>query len=154
MPQLTIGTLRTRLRAALESNGMAERPIVVVGCDHGASVEALEATDVRAFSLLCTGQLPPSFVEYALRDGAAGVLVTACREGACEFRFGTRWTEQRLAGTREPHLRASVERDRVAFAQTGRGDEGALGDALDRLRARIAALPLPQTEPPRALHHV
>jgi ferredoxin/coenzyme F420-reducing hydrogenase delta subunit len=152
MPQLTIGALRTRVRAALEPTGPAERPIVVVGCDHGARVEALQATDVRAFSLLCTGQLPPSFVEYALRDGAAGVLVTACREGACEFRFGTRWTEQRLAGTREPHLRASVERDRVAFAPAGRDDEGALGDALDRLRVRIAALPLPQTEPQRAVH--
>ena len=87
---------------------------------------------------MCTGQLPPSFVEYARRDGAAGVIVTACRDGGCEFRFGTRWTEERLNGQREPHLRASVARERVAFVQADRGDEAALRDAIDALRARVA----------------
>jgi Pyruvate/2-oxoacid:ferredoxin oxidoreductase delta subunit len=29
----------------------------------------------------------------------------ACREGGCEFRLGERWTAERLAGQREPHLR-------------------------------------------------
>ncbi|MBK9360850.1 MAG: hydrogenase iron-sulfur subunit [Rubrivivax sp.] len=41
-----------------------------------------------ALPLICTGQLPPSFVEYALRDGAAGVLVASRREGGCAFRAG------------------------------------------------------------------
>jgi coenzyme F420-reducing hydrogenase delta subunit/ferredoxin len=141
MPQLTVNALRARLRRAIDSAGInsAVPPIVVFGCDHGADVAALRAHDVHPISLLCAGQLPPAFIEYALRDGAAGVLVAACREGGCEFRFGTRWTEQRLAGTREPRLRAGVERERVLFAQADRGDEPALRVALQQLRAHIAA---------------
>ena len=118
----------------------AERPIVVFGCDHGATVAPLAAPDVAAFSLVCTGQLPPSFVEYALRDGAAAVLISGCREGGCEFRLGQRWTEERLAGLREPHLRASVPRDRLALAWADKGESHALLDALDRLRERVRGL--------------
>jgi coenzyme F420-reducing hydrogenase delta subunit len=137
---LSINVLRQRLRAALEATNAA-RPIVVFGCDHGADASRLAGDDVHALSLLCAGQLPPSFVEYALRDGAAGVVVAACREGGCEFRFGERWTAERLAGAREPHLRTSVERQRVEFVYAGRGDEAGLDRALAGLRSVITPLP-------------
>ena len=141
MPQLTIGDLRRRLRDALAAC-RAPRPLVVFGCDHGARVATAQAPDVCAFSLLCTGQLPPSFVEYALRDGAAGVLVAACREGGCEFRLGERWTRERLAGVREPHLRADVPAERLELAFAGAGDEARLTAALERLRRRVEPLAL------------
>jgi len=134
MPQLPVNALRQRLRAALESTN-APRPIVVFGCDHGADVARVQADDVCTFSLLCAGQLPPSFVEYALRDGAAAVVVTACRAGGCEFRFGERWTAERLRGEREPHLRESVDADRIAIVFAGIGDEAPLAAAIDRLRS-------------------
>jgi ferredoxin/coenzyme F420-reducing hydrogenase delta subunit len=139
MPQLPVGDLRRRLRDALAACGAA-RPLVVFGCDHGARVDTLAAVDVCAFSLLCTGQLPPSFVEYALRDGAAGVLVAACREGGCEFRIGERWTRERLAGAREPRLRPGVPAERVELAFVGTGDEAPLAAALERLRRRVQPL--------------
>ena len=92
---------------------------------------------MATFSLMCIGLLPPSFVEYALRDGASAVLVSGCREGGCEFRLGQRWTEQRLAGEREPHLRGSVPHERWATAWVDAGDETALHSALNRLRTRV-----------------
>jgi coenzyme F420-reducing hydrogenase delta subunit/ferredoxin len=141
MPQRPIDALRQQLRESLAA-ARSPRPIVVFGCDHGAEVTRLAAADdVQTLSLLCAGQLPPSFVEYALRDGAAGVVVAACREGGCEFRFGERWTAERLAGAREPHLRASVERERIQLVYTGRGDEDALAQAVDRLRSVVTPLP-------------
>lgn len=141
MPQRPIDALRQRLRASL-AGARSAQPIVVFGCDHGADVSRLAATnDVHTFSLLCAGQLPPSFVEYALRDGAASVVVAACREGGCEFRFGERWTAERLRGAREPHLRASVERDRVELVYAGRGDEAELARAVAGLRSLITPLP-------------
>jgi ferredoxin/coenzyme F420-reducing hydrogenase delta subunit len=139
MPQQPIDTLRRRLRDSLAA-ARSSRPIVVFGCDHGADVSRLAAEDVHPFSLLCAGQLPPSFVEYALRDGAAGVVVAACREGGCEFRFGERWTAERLHGAREPHLRASVERERVELAFAGRGDEAHLAQTVADLRSVITPL--------------
>ena len=136
MPSSPIGGLRRQLRQGLAGLSGAPR-IVVFGCDRGARVASLAAPDVAPFSLMCIGLLPPSFVEYALRDGASSVLVSGCREGACEFRLGQRWTEARLAGTREPHLRDSVPRDRLASVWADAGDEAALHAALNRLRSQL-----------------
>ena len=85
-------------------------------------------------NLMCTGLLPPSFVEYALRGGADGVLVTGCREGSCAYRFGTQWTEQRLAGQREPHLRPGVPAERLRIAWADRHEMSDLKAALDDFR--------------------
>jgi coenzyme F420-reducing hydrogenase delta subunit/ferredoxin len=146
MPQRPVSDLRARLHQALQAS-RAERPLVVFGCDHGARCQdAAEAVpDVVAISLLCSGQLPPSFVEYALRDGAAGVVVATCRAGGCEYRFGERWTIERLQGQREPHLRASVDPSRLEIALVGAGDEEALAAATQRLRLRVQSL-MPRTE--------
>jgi coenzyme F420-reducing hydrogenase delta subunit len=87
--------------------------------------------------MLCAAQLPPSFVEYALRAGADGVLVTGCREGECTYRLGNRWVDERLAGERKPLLRAAVPRDRVRVAWAGRGDEAQLRAVLRDFRADL-----------------
>jgi coenzyme F420-reducing hydrogenase delta subunit/ferredoxin len=151
MPQRTVGELRRRLQAALAASPAA-RPLVLFGCDHGARCIDVGDADVTPMSLLCTGQLPPSFVEYALRDGAAGVLVAACREDGCEFRLGERWTAERLAGMREPHLRGSVLPARVELVFAGRGDDTILRSGLDRLRRRVQPL-APEADLANLLHH-
>lgn len=134
MPQAPIGALRERLRNGLQATG-ARQMIVAFGCDRGASVQALADRDVLPLSLMCIGALPPSFVEYALRDGAAAVLVSGCR--GCEYRLGQQWTEQRLRGEREPHLRASVPREQLATVWAEAGDTHALRNALQRLRSQL-----------------
>jgi coenzyme F420-reducing hydrogenase delta subunit/ferredoxin len=151
MPQLTVGTLRRRMRAGLAAL-QAESKIVVFGCDRGARVERLAGADVLSLSLLCTGMLPPSFIDYALRDGAAGVLVSGCAEGACEFRLGQRLTAERLQGLREPYLRTSAAPERLAVAWAGAGDEGVLHAALDTLRQRLHAAASPASLQPAAQH--
>lgn len=154
MPQLPVGALRSRLRQALDAQRAAgiAQPLVVFGCEHGAAcARALEdARDASAFSLLCAGQLPPSFVEYALRDGAAGVLVAPCRDGGCEFRLGARWTVERLQGRREPHLRPRVNAERVELVHAGPGDEALVAEALARLRNRVGTLVAAEPEAPPA----
>lgn len=145
LPQSPIGELRRKLHTGLGQLTSA-RKLVVFGCDHGADVRTLRGPDVVTHSLVCTGMLPPSFVEYALRDGAAGVLVTGCRSGGCEFRLGPQWTQQRLAGSREPHLRPSVDPQRWAAAWADAGEEQTLRQALAQLRQRVTPLE-PLTEP-------
>jgi len=142
MPQWPIHDLRERLLQGLAAMP-GPRRYVVFGCDHGARAGATAAPDVLHFSLVCAGMLPPSFIEYALRGGADGVVVSGCREGGCEFRLGQRWTEQRLHGMREPHLRTSVPPDRWTTVWADRGDETALSRALDQLRAHTSATPQP-----------
>ncbi len=142
MPQRPVSALRAQLQRDLAAS-RAARPLVVFGCDHGvnsASALATGADDVSVCNLLCAGQLPPSFVEYALRDGAAGVLVAACPEGGCEFRQGERWTAERLNGQREPSLREAVRGDRVELVFAGPGDDAGLAAAVQRLRVRVQRL--------------
>jgi coenzyme F420-reducing hydrogenase delta subunit len=90
-------------------------------------------------NLLCSGQLPPAFVEYALRQGADGVVVTGCGECDCAFRLGNAWTEQRLRGQREPHLRRTVSPAelRVIWASAQQRDR--VVHAVDAFRAELAA---------------
>ena len=140
MPQLPVDGLRQALRAKLRRI-KGNTKVAVFGCDHGAAVAALDAPEVAAFSLICTGMLPPSFVEYALREGAAGVLVTGCRGSGCAFRLGSRWTEQRLLGLREPQLRAKLARERLCMAGADPGEEPELLATLSDFRRRLTALP-------------
>ena len=105
---------------------------------------ALAGADVASLSLICTGMLPPSFVEYALRGGAAGVLVTGCREGGCEFRLGAALDASSACSasasrTCAPRCRASASS--VAWADAGdepRRRRGA-GRAAPPRRAACAA---------------
>ena len=132
MPQQSVDSLRQSLIRTLET---ADSPrIIAFGCAHGLDVETLHEPDVTGYNLLCIGLLPPSFVEYALRAGAAGVVVSGCAEGACEFRLGNELTAQRLRGEREPYLRRNVpaQRYRVVFA--GSRDRARLDAAIDALR--------------------
>ena len=138
MPGRKIADLRGELERAL--GGLRSRPrVLVFGCDRCTDVTALRSADTAAMSLLCAGMLPPSFVEYALRNGADGVLVTGCAGGACDYRFGQRWLEQRFAGRREPQLRATVPPHRVRVAWARDRSVRELRDELTAFRAGIAS---------------
>jgi coenzyme F420-reducing hydrogenase delta subunit/ferredoxin len=142
MPQRPMRSLRAELERAIGALRGRVR-VVVFGCDGAADAAALAAADTAVVSLICTAMLPPSFVEYALRSGADGVLITGCREGDCQYRLGNRWTEERLAGRREPHLRALVPRERVRVAWAGPTDAGSLAAELERFRRALESLPAP-----------
>jgi len=135
MPQLPVAQLRREVRRKLTAPGAP--PIVVFGCMQGADASTLASADVLVLPLICTGQLPPSFVEYALREGARGVLVASCRGSGCQFRLGARWTAERLAGAREPYLRPAARGERVLHVEADAGEQHDLHTGLQRLRERL-----------------
>lgn len=136
MPQLPVDAMRARLERALADG----KRLIVFGCDRGADVTRVAGADVAAWSLPCVAQVPPSFVDYALRTGARGVLVARCPEHDCEFRLGSRWMADRLEGRREPHLRPSVPRERVRIVEAAAEDADALERAAAEFRAHVAML--------------
>lgn len=139
MPQQSVHSMRRGLERAIVAL-RGETKIVVFGCNSAADVGAVRRPDTAALSLICTGMLPPAFVEYALRSGADGVLITGCLDGDCAYRLGNRWTEQRMIAEREPHLRTSVPAERVRIAWRGHFDGEALQADVDRFRAQVRAL--------------
>jgi ferredoxin len=104
LPHHTVARLRAELDRALDAR--PGRAVVFACTPSGA------AGDVR---VECAAMVPPAFVQYALRRGAARVDFATCREGDCEHRLGDLWLRERLAGARQPALRASVPRDRVGL---------------------------------------
>lgn len=134
MPQWPLAALRARLDAQLT----AAPRIVVFGCAHAAPLHHL-GDDVATLPLLCAGQLAPSFVQYALRRGAAGVVIVGCRDGGCEFRSGAQWTAQRLRGAREPHLRRSVAGARWRLIEADADEPARVRAAVDELRRAALA---------------
>jgi ferredoxin len=99
LPDATVHDLRRRLQAALASRCDE----VVFSCEKNK----LE----NSIGVRCLAMLPPSFIEYALKNGARSVSALAC-EPECAFRLGTALSDERFAGSREPHLRATVRATR------------------------------------------
>lgn len=131
LPARPLDDLRRRLIQALAHQPGAT---VVFGCDHGADLRAVGSGDAIALSAPCLAQVPPSFADYALRHGARAVLFAGCGEHDCEFRFGSRFTAERLRGAREPHLHPHACGPRVQQVDAGRGDEPRVQATLTSLR--------------------
>lgn len=131
LSDLSIAEVRHKVDAAAEGLSGDSR-ILVFGCAHGVPLGKVAGPSTGVVELACVGQLPPAFIDYVVSKKLAdGVMLTGCTENGCHARFGIRWTEERLAGTRDPHLRARVPRQRLATMWAGR-------QGVDRLRAALA----------------
>ena len=102
LPDFTVHDLRSRLQQALPAEE------VVFRCAYAGPGEGI--------ALRCLAMLPPSFVEYALRNGARRVKAIGCAEGECAWRTGLELAAERFAGAREPHLRPNVRYARIGDA--------------------------------------
>ena len=139
MPQMPLNAMRAELEEKLAALS-GEVRILVFGCDHGAAATSLASRDTAVMSLICAGMLPPSFVEYALRTGADGVMVASCRHGGCEYRLGERWTIERLSRQREPQLRGKVPAERLSAVFVSSNDQATLAAAIDEFRNKLRSL--------------
>jgi len=160
MPQQPVDVMRQQVEAELARLGTSPGgtpTLVVFGCDKGADVRALASADTATISLLCTGMLPPSFIEYALRSGVDGIVVTGCREGGCDFRLGMQWTQERLAHQREPHLRGLVPQDRLRVVYASGSEQNHLATTVNEFRTQLETRADSSTRPPaysrRKSHH-
>lgn len=135
LPELPVAELREQLRGRLSALAGSPR-ILLLACREAADFQSLADTATAVVPTACAGMVPPSFAEYAFRLGANGVVIAGCRESDCEYRLGDRWLEARIAGLREPRLRASVPRARIAIAWSGR-DFAKVREALSSMRGTL-----------------
>lgn len=152
MPDHTMVQLRDQVEAAALGLAGSTR-IMVFGCDSGPALAKVRSSEVGTIALTCIGQLPPAFIDYVIsRDLADGVLLTGCRENSCNARFGIEWTDQRLAGNRDPHLRNRVPRERVRTAWVGPSGSSALQDELSAFAVELRNAPkIVKPKPPADL---
>lgn len=90
--------------------------IIVFACRDDGQLNDIEDAGLSCVTVNCMGQLPPSYVDFTLSRGHAdGVLLLGCQDGNCSYRFGAKWTEQRIVRQRDPMLRGRVDSARVAL---------------------------------------
>jgi ferredoxin len=103
LPDLSMQHLKEQLQAQLAPSGE-----ILFRCEKqpgGAGI-----------ALRCLGMLPPAFVDYALRKGAARVRALGCE--ACAYRLGMTLCDERFARLREPRLRLTVRAERNGHEYT------------------------------------
>jgi len=137
LPQGSIDALRRSLKAQAESLTTGPR-LAVFGCTHAASVGALAGVNTVTHEFPCIGNLPPTFVDYALkRLGLDGVLVTGCPPAECYHRLGSHWTGQRFARQRDPQLRSSIDPQRVHIYWARANEQTDLEQEVTRFRQAL-----------------
>lgn len=141
MPDHGMQALRDKvLAAAAKLSG--ETRVLVFGCKNGPDLQRLNGSSVAAVELQCIGMLPPSFVDFLItRHHVDGVFLTGCTLEDCHNRLGNRWTEQRLAGERDPYLRERVPRERIGKFWAGLTHNKRLAQELAAFQAQIKGLP-------------
>jgi len=125
MPHSGMQQLRNDTDKALQRLS-EERRMIIFGCHHSLDISALSHAQIATISLECIGMLPPSLIDYALRQGADGIFVTGCRMGDCFHRLGNLWMQQRLNDERKPSLRRQKTRERVRFFMAAEADQSTL----------------------------
>jgi ferredoxin/coenzyme F420-reducing hydrogenase delta subunit len=144
LPDWSLKLLRekTNKAAAKIAASAADKPgIMVFGCDYAADTKAVEGAGVSGLSMPCIGMLPPSFMDYVLgQDGVDGVLITGCQTCDCFSRLGNRWTEERIAGVRDPYLRKRVDRQRIKIFWASRIQGDDLSSQIETFRDSIETL--------------
>ncbi len=142
LPDHSMASLRTAIHAATEPLQGNSR-MLVFRCEHAMPASSIDSSLAACVDLRCIGQLPPAFIDYVLSKRLAdGVVLAGCAENSCHARLGVNWTKDRLARTRDPHLRARVPAGRVKVLWAGR--QG--GSELDKL-VREFADELPKLPP-------
>ena len=139
MPQFPIHEVRARTDSAVAAM-KGEVKILIFGCNHGFDVTGLNRDDTVGITLFCSGMVPPTLIEYALKKGADGVMVAGCRHADCYFRFGNRWMEERLDGVRAPILRSHADHRRITVQGGAATDHKVVKQALAGFREELTKL--------------
>jgi ferredoxin/coenzyme F420-reducing hydrogenase delta subunit len=140
LPDRAIATIRADVEAEAAKLQGAPR-IIMFRCANAGPAERHRSATVGVVPVNCSGHLPPSFIDYVLsRRHAEGVVVAGCPENACHNRLGGEWTAQRIAGLRDPHLRARVPRERLKLFWSGQMEEARLGRELQSFAQELGRM--------------
>jgi|FaiFalFF_MnMetaG_3_1042247.scaffolds.fasta_scaffold04170_4 F420-non-reducing hydrogenase iron-sulfur subunit len=112
---------------AVRSEGLLNPDDTLVGMPH-----------VTVLRVPCSGFVKPSWLELALRSGAAGTFVCGCPMGDCLNREGNWIVEDRIDQLRKRLSRQKVDPERVAFFAFGLHDREpflrAVAEFVEKLR--------------------
>ncbi len=141
LPALPAADLREQIKEARYRDDDDVR-ILTFCCEGNRVGKKLQKEGEAVIYVTCMGQIPPAYLDYALsRSFADAIVLTACADGGCRFRFGAQWTEQRVMRTRDPRLRKRIDSRKIAM--TWRDDKIApqqISQHLAKLRESVGTI--------------
>lgn len=69
--------------------------------------------NIRLVRLMCSGRADPTFILWAFKRGADGVLVTGCHRGDCHYIDGNEKTQRRIPLLKKMVTQMGIESERV-----------------------------------------
>jgi F420-non-reducing hydrogenase iron-sulfur subunit len=93
--------------------GKFEPRIVSFCCNWYSYAGAPYPSGLKQIKVMCSGRVDPTFILRALKAGADGVLITACRPGDCHYMAGNFKTERMIKLTRKLLEQLGVEPERL-----------------------------------------
>jgi F420-non-reducing hydrogenase iron-sulfur subunit len=137
----------------------AGAPPRIVGflCDFAVDASTLTAPDgtmrqvpnVTLIKVPCSGFIRPAWLEFALRNGAAGTFVCGCPLGDCFNRLGNNLIGDRVTQLRRRFERQKIHPDRIAAIYFGLHDQAQFVAAVKAFSDHVAGLPGPVVPAPR-----
>jgi len=149
MPQYSIDEIRNTTKDIL-AGIQGEHKILVFNCKNAFNLEELAAPDVGIVKMFCIGHLPAAMVDFALKNGAAGVLIIGCRPGDCYYRLGNIWLDERFEGKRKPLLRSGVDRGKMLFDGASETDGKKVRARLEEMRQIVVRSASEEAQPSSA----
>lgn len=148
LPDFSIRDIFQQVSRQLDRLG-SDEVIMVFGCSHSTALDMFRDNRTATMTLPCIGQLPPSFIDYVCRrENVSGVLLTGCGTGDCYHRSGNRWTDERIAKLRQPHLRHSDVRERTVTIWSGTGGQQEISQKLMQMRSTLDSKRVPRDSAP------
>ncbi|MCC6948397.1 MAG: cytochrome b N-terminal domain-containing protein [Bradyrhizobiaceae bacterium] len=136
LPDLPLRELRRQTEAAAAELSGPVR-VLTFACAHSAAGVQQKHT----VKVPCIATVPPSLIDYVVsRNLADGVVVAGCAERAGYHRLGVAWMQGRLAGERDPRLRARVQRERICSIWASRSEQSRFGAEVKRFTAALGSL--------------
>ncbi|HET8998085.1 MAG TPA: hydrogenase iron-sulfur subunit [bacterium] len=142
----------------VKPSAAADRRPRIVGflCDWAVSSEGLVREDgtmrdlpgVTLIKVPCSGFIRPSWLEFALKNGADGAFVCGCPLGDCFNRLGNNLIADRVVQMRRRLERQKIQPDRVGTIFHGLHEQAEFVAAVREFSDRVAKLPAPP--PPAA----
>lgn len=97
----------------------------------GADSSTLHYLNVGTINLMCTGRIDPIFVYQAFLNGADGVIVGACPQGRCFYKFGNTNAEKRANRIKKQIDELGVEPERLKVDFTSVNEGEVFSDVFD-----------------------
>ena len=140
-PERTGRDQLVRVRSFLADRPPDPAAVVVVGCGRAGAGGGEAAFDgAPVFEVECGGSLHTSVVEYLVRSGVGGVMISVCPPRDCWNREGVTWLEERLYNEREAELQQRVDRRRLRVVYAGEGERRSLAAELAVFRSEMRSL--------------